>query len=116
MEEIYNFLENRMNYDVGEIIRAKVATINRCNNFKQCLDQIIFIKKEHKYNLHNYRSNMVVRPNPLFSEYILQENRDKMTLLGKTPPGNFNRRRTRLYNRNLEDILRLYGINLGDIV
>ena len=38
-----------------------------------------------------------------------------MTLLGKTPPGNFNRRRTRFYNHNLEDILRLYGLNLGDI-
>ena len=115
MEEIYNFLENRMNYDVGEIIRTEVATINTCNNFKQCLDQIIFIKKEHKYNLHNYRSNIVVRPKPLFSKYILQENRDKMTLLGKTPPGNFNRRRTRFYNRNLEAILRLYGLNLGYI-
>jgi len=95
MEEVYNFLENRMNYDVGEIIRTKVDTINRRNNFKQCLDQIIFIKKEHKYNLCIRWGNIVVRPKPLFSKYILQENRDKMTLLGKTPPGNFNRRRTR---------------------
>ena len=91
MDDVYEFLIGRMNYDVVCIIKDKVEFLNHQEDFMFCLNQIINVKQEYDYQIWtwenrvvNYSKYMIYhmyrQPLSRFYKHILRNNRTKQEL------------------------------------
>ena len=80
MDDVYEFLIGRMNYDVVCIIKDKVEFLNHQEDFMFCLNQIININQEHDYHIRAWMRSFGRRKPPRgarFYKHILRNNRIK---------------------------------------
>ena len=94
MEEVYHYLEKKMNYDVVSIIRNITNNLNHRLNFIDCMDQIKSIDKEYKYLIWAYTiGSKRYPPTRHIYKFILILNRNKILLNKSVCLKNYNLKR-----------------------
>jgi len=80
MEEIEDYLINKLNYDVVTIIMDKVYKLNYTHLLSYCNIQLLNINKEYHYLMEVYKRHQRINKPPEYVRmFILMKNREKIS-------------------------------------